>query len=367
MTNSYPTIDSDRDHLILDQPRVRKWCFGHPRLALILACLALIVLGHGLAVYFIYFRCSNYNCVGLKVVALNTWGMPTLLGSEYKTERMKGIGDQVAKGDYDVMLLEELWMEGDHWSIAERLPAEAVMTGFRQLALSTCDGRVAPWGCSGLAVISKYNFTEVEFNSYTYHGDGKKAFIDGEVLAKKGVGRVRIEPSTNLTIDIFVTHTAADPDPSHGYNNSYYRVRQVRELMNSYVTKSDADIVILGGDFNAEPVHEEGSPYQMVKEHMTNCIQEIFYKLDEWLNAKFATYGNDKNTFTGGKYKPVTYDYIFHKTNNLNRTLAWTNWFDLPFFRTIIDTVNNETDVAEAKEISLSDHEGIESTIYFWK
>ena len=82
--------------------------------------------------------------------------------------------------------------------------------------------------------------------------------IRQEVLAKKGVGRVRIEPSANLTIDIFVTHTAADPDPSHGYNNSYYRVRQVRELMDEYVTKSTADIVILGGDFNAEPLEEKG-------------------------------------------------------------------------------------------------------------
>ena len=137
--------------------------------------------------------------------------------------------------------------------------------------------------------------------------------------------------------------------------------------MDSYVSKSTADIVILGGDFNAEPVEEKDSPYQMIKEHMTNCVQEIFYKLDEWLNAKFATYGNAKNTFTGGVQKPVTYDYIFHKTNNLNRTLAWTNWFDLPFFRTTIKTADaGNVSSSVDDEISLSDHEGIESTIYFW-
>ena len=96
---------------------------------------------------------------------------------------------------------------------------------------------------SGLAIVSKHNFTEVEFNTFTYHGDALKALVDGESLARKGVGRVRITPAENLTVDIFVTHTAADPDPSHGYDNSYYRVRQVAELMESYVTKSDADIV----------------------------------------------------------------------------------------------------------------------------
>ena len=130
---------------------------------------------------------------------------------------------------------------------------------------------------------------------------------------------------------------------------------------------------------------------------MTNSIQEIFYKLNEWLDSKFATYGNVRNTFTGGKYKPVTYDYIFHKTNN-RKHFAWTSFFDLPFFKTFLteqdiyeststtpspSTTTTENDIkAEAvteasearqkrsttkgKEISLSDHEGIKSTIYFW-
>ena len=71
-------------------------------------------------------------------------------------------------------------------------------------------------------------------------------------MARKGVGRVQIEPVKNLTMDIFVTQTAKDPDPSHGYNNSYYRVRQVQELMDSYIRKSEADIVILGGDLNVQ-------------------------------------------------------------------------------------------------------------------
>ena len=83
-------------------------------------------------------------------------------------------------------------------------------------------------------------------------------FTSNQKLYFYFLGRVRIEPVHNLTVDIFVTHTAADPDPSHGYNNSYYRVKQVQELMDSYVGKSDADIVILGGDFNAEPEETEG-------------------------------------------------------------------------------------------------------------
>ncbi len=63
----------------------------------------------------------------------------------------------------------------------------------------------------------------------------------------------------NVTVDVFITHTAADPDQRyHNYSNAYYRDRQVKELMDSYVKKSTADVVLLGGDFNAGPDFTEG-------------------------------------------------------------------------------------------------------------
>ena len=149
MADSYPRIDSDRDQLINNENSSnRRWLkCGHPRLGLFLAIIGLIVLGHGLAIYFIYFRCSSYNCVGLKVIALNTWGMPATFGSEYKPERMEAIADQVSKGDYDIFLLEELWLQPDHETIAAKIPKDYMMTGFRQLSLATCDGRATPLGC----------------------------------------------------------------------------------------------------------------------------------------------------------------------------------------------------------------------------
>jgi hypothetical protein len=124
--------------------------------------------------------------------------------------------------------------------------------------LSDCEGSIGPLFCSGLSIASRFPFEEKEFNSYTYHGDPLKAAIDGEWLARKGVGRVRIRPQENVTVDVFITHTAADPDPSHNYTNEYYRVRQVDELMDKYVNKSTADVVLLGGDFNAGPHNKAG-------------------------------------------------------------------------------------------------------------
>ncbi len=74
---------------------------------------------------------------------------------------------------------------------------------------------------------------------------------------------MQIKILNNVTVDVFVTHTAADPDQRyHDYTNEWYRVRQVKELMDTYVKKSTADVVILGGDFNAGPDFKEGDHSQ---------------------------------------------------------------------------------------------------------
>ena len=193
-------------------------------------------------------------------MSLNTWGMPSALGSEYKQQRMKAIAAEVNKAAYDIYLLEELWMENDYWTVRAGVPKGYNMTEFRGLALPTCDGRVLPTACSGLAIISKFPFHEVEFNSYTEHGNFWKATIDGEWFARKGVGRVRIHPRDDVTMDVFVTHTCADPDPRlHNYTNEWYRDAQVKELMETYVKRSTADVVLLGGDFNAGPDLNNGN------------------------------------------------------------------------------------------------------------
>ena len=73
---------------------------------------------------------------------MNVWGMPENLGSKYKQDRMKAIAQEISKGDYDLYLLDELWMQPDHTTIANSIPAGYQITGFRELASGMCDGRV---------------------------------------------------------------------------------------------------------------------------------------------------------------------------------------------------------------------------------
>ena len=52
-------------------------------------------------------------------------------------------------------------------------------------------------------------------------------------------------------------------------------VLKVRELMDKWVSKSKADVVILGGDFNAGPVEHEGK-----------CSTNIGYVLEVYKRTK---------------------------------------------------------------------------------
>ncbi len=135
------------------------WLSRHRWPVCLSVIFALILSGHAVVVYYIYFRCSEWsNCVSLKVMALNTWGMPAVFGSQYKTERMKAIAEEFSKGEHDLYLFEELWMSPDHDTVSYAAPEGFTITAFRELSLSTCDGRVLPTACSGRSKdVSKLN------------------------------------------------------------------------------------------------------------------------------------------------------------------------------------------------------------------
>ena len=85
-------------------------------------------------------------------MALNVWGMPAKVGSEDKELRIKvglnifffwpsskhkehlqhmmnpqAIGEYIAKAEFDVYLLAELWMRPDHATIEASLPEVSII------------------------------------------------------------------------------------------------------------------------------------------------------------------------------------------------------------------------------------------------
>ena len=99
-----------------------------------ICCLSLLLLGSlGLAAALIltYYLAAPGGLgpiVSLKLMALNTWGMPATFGAQDKTARMQAIGELIQKQEYDIYLLEELWMRPDHAHIKSLLPSGYQMT-----------------------------------------------------------------------------------------------------------------------------------------------------------------------------------------------------------------------------------------------
>jgi len=423
--------NNDVAPLVKDEPgSSKRWKSTKGVIGCILVFLSIFIVCSSIIIW--YFSQYNNGLLGhtLKVMALNVWGVPATFGSLDKEERMKAIGEYIQRREYDVYLIEELWMRPDHATIKSMIPqgdqvsftspiearkgnvrwlrevgdfvlkgdevcvlegrsdsvtlaseedgvlshkfvAEGevvapnknlynitvggyVMTEVGQLATSFCDGRAAPDFCSGLAVVSRFPFKEIEFMGYSDHGDA--FWNDGEYFARKGLGRVRIEPYRNLTVDLFLTHTCASD------YNYYYRQRQVNELVSHLLKKrkdgTDADFTVLGGDFNVDPRMNETS-FNSVKYIMVNAIEDYFHAIQEWLKPERATYANPSNTYSNGS-SPVLYDYIFHKAKGKN--LIWTDLFQIPFLKTLLGTSNNEN-----KTVSFSDHEAVTSHLRLYK
>ena len=105
---------------------------------------------------------------------------------------MAAIAKEISKGKADLYLIQELWNSRDHKTIKSLKPKKFAMTGFRELSKHFCLGRgpLAPFGCSGLAIMSRYPFKEVEFHAFKKCGSRWNLHKDGECFARKGVGRI---------------------------------------------------------------------------------------------------------------------------------------------------------------------------------
>jgi len=304
--------DSETEPLLGTPPGEDVTCVGrHKRLLIILVillCWAVIITA--LVVNFVVVSPSIPTPVDdkeLTIVSLSVWGSPASFGTEDKEERIKAIGEYIVNHTMvDLFLLEELWMRPDHETIRAMLPKNVQMTAVGDLAPALCDGRVAPTFCSGLAVISRFPIKEVTFTEYSAHG--YIFYKDGEYWARKGTGRVRVETARNYTVDIFLTSTCA-----FDYN-TYYRQIQAHEFADT-VSKSTADFIIAGGDFNIDPRTSE-TTYSSVRRVLKDSRKE-YLGIDHWLDPRLATYGNNKNSYSHGE-SSLVYDYFWHKARRGN-------------------------------------------------
>ena len=249
-------------------------CLSSPK-HLFGSCLILTILVMIFTCNFIYSADDQHalRCdASLKILSLNTFGTPQYLGSKHTTERFAAIAEEVGKADYDLYLFQEVWMRKDHDQIMAKLPPGYSMTPYSALAADKCGGKYTPSGCSGLAIVSKFPIERTMFQKYEVCGNKAFRFLDGECISTKGYGRIRIRPANlSLAIDVVVTHTIAEPPKKSSHGNTHYRIKQVNQLLEQVLKKSDADVLLLGADLNAAPDDAQGKtvrPAHIVSKHM---------------------------------------------------------------------------------------------------
>lgn len=271
----------------------------------------------------------------LKVLNLNTWGL-TWPWSEDRNYRFRALKEIIALSNYDIILLQEVWYRNDYDVIRKSVPYITYFESFN----AGCTAYWLPFGCSGLAILSRHPIEKVEFRPFSYRGSFWN--FDGEIFVSKGVARARVRWE-GLSVDVFTTHMVSYTNNPNS-DNSHYRFLQSVETAR-YVSQSDADIKLFGGDLNALPLKGEKQPYQILNSIMSDALLDRYP--DASFHPWFATFGNVRNTYTDGA-SPERIDYLmfWHRPEIGMRTRE----FVMPMFMTRND---------EDKLISLSDHEAL--------
>lgn len=270
----------------------------------------------------------------LTVLNLNFWGLGWPWGSD-KDVRIQALREELVSGKYDIVLLQELWYKEDYEIISSAMP---FATPYESIN-SGCSSFILPFGCSGLAVLSKHPIIEVRLVPFTHRGNFWK--FDGEIFVRKGVGIARIL-WYEKTIDVFTTHLVSYG--SKATENKITRYLQAMETV-SLISQSDADIAIFGGDLNAAPIESENHPYGMMRSIMKDSLTERYPSAS--FHPAFATFGNDDNTYTRNSL-PERIDYLMF------RSKSYLDMKVLDFSMPLFMTVNNE-----GQPVSLSDHEAL--------
>jgi len=274
------------------------------------------------------------DTVTLRVLNLNFWGLGWPWGSD-KDVRIRALREELHRGEYDIVLLQELWYKEDYDIVSSAMPFSTPYESIN----SGCTSFLLPIGCSGLAVFSKFPIIEARLVPFTHRGSFWR--FDGEIFVRKGLGIARIQWH-DKTIDVFTTHLVSYANKAS--DNKLTRYLQAMETV-SMIGLSDADIAIFGGDLNATPIDKPHHPYGMMRSLMKDTLTEKFPSAS--LHPSFATFGNADNTYTHHDM-PERIDYLmFRAKKYLNMKVVD---FSMPLFMTMTH---------EGQTVSLSDHEAL--------
>ena len=225
----------------------------------------------------------------LRVLTLNAWGLPF---AKRKSQRMRNIGAELARGNYDIIGLQEIWDTKDLTPIL----AGACASGI-QYHHYFSSGLVG----SGLAILSRYPIREVDFRRFRLIGSAETCY-HGDYFAGKGIGFARVQ-TPFAEVDVYVAHTIAQyhEDDADGYKA--HRAAQHYEMARYITTQSPTNPVIVLGDLNTRP-DQFGHRLFKSLTGLTDCYESL-HPYHEGI-----TY-IAQNPLLGDAIPPSRLDYVF--------------------------------------------------------
>lgn len=279
----------------------------------------------------------------LSVLTLNCWGLRFF--SKLRRERLKAIADRLADGQYDIVALQEIWVESQDWQYMRSVCADRYPHG--KFFFTGAFG-------SGLAIMSRHPI--VSADTHMYRLTGTPIFVqEGDWIAGKGCGRVTIAHSDLGLVDVYTTHTTAHGGQVGPEVRRAYRTTEAFELAQRCALSAQAGRhVICTGDFNSLP-----TSLCMSLLHSVGGLQDSLTQLRSGDDVNDITCDSPRNTWTKGKkldpfavhHGGKRLDYIlFRGPTNLPNRLACTS-SHVTF-----------TELARNLHVSYSDHFGVEAT-----
>ncbi|KAG0380263.1 phospholipase C type enzyme [Mortierella sp. AD032] len=183
--------------------------------------------------------------IPLSVLTLNCWGLKFI--AKDRQDRLRAIGRYLADParGYDIVGLQECWVEDDYLQIKELV---------KETLPFTKTWHSGALGSSGLVILSKFPIVATTHRRFALNGDPFKIFHGDWYVGKCVVSATLVHPTCG-EIEVFNTHLHAGYDPV-GTPDSYLGCRvgeawEMASLVKAATTQGRH--VISLGDYNSAP------------------------------------------------------------------------------------------------------------------
>ncbi|KAK4474501.1 hypothetical protein MN116_001650 [Schistosoma mekongi] len=235
-----------------------------------------------------------------KVLTFNCWAVFFPSSTVRKEDRVNAIAAKLANGDFDIILLQEIWLESDYRKLRHLLDDKYPYSNYFYCNLIG----------TGMCIFSKWTIECVFTHPFTTNGY-PHLIHQADYYCGKGIGLARITSKKGFRINFYVTHLIARYELDRmldKYNG--HRISQLVEVMEFVrMTSTGSDAIIITGDFNLES--------------NTSAIELLCTSLklsDAWLNNTVA----QKNTnIKELESEGCTCD----RADNPYRNPLWTNTY----------------------------------------